>query len=77
MLLPFLGNTYMPSFREMKDKEYIPHGTYLKLLIGFLVLVFLAPAVSAHNEVYVYQEMPAGYGCGLNFLRSFLHFHLL
>ena len=34
MLLIFLGNTYMPSFLEMKDREYIPHKTYLKLLIG-------------------------------------------
>jgi len=24
----------MPSFQEMKDREYIPHKTYLKLLIG-------------------------------------------
>ena len=34
MPLMFLGNTCMLSFREMKDREYIPHGTYLKLLIG-------------------------------------------
>jgi hypothetical protein len=34
MVLPILGNTYMVSLREMKDREYIPHGTYLKLLIG-------------------------------------------
>jgi hypothetical protein len=34
MALMFLGDTCMLSFREMKDKEYIPHGTYLKLLIG-------------------------------------------
>lgn len=34
MLLAFLGDTDMLSFREMKDREYIPHGTYLKLLIG-------------------------------------------
>lgn len=34
MLLTFLGKTDMLSFREMKEREYIPHGTYLKLLIG-------------------------------------------
>ncbi|VVB61762.1 Transglutaminase-like superfamily protein [uncultured archaeon] len=34
MLFIFLGNTCMLSFREMKDREYIPHKTYLKLLIG-------------------------------------------
>jgi hypothetical protein len=34
MLLFFLGNICMLSFREMKDREYIPHKTYLKLLIG-------------------------------------------
>jgi len=34
MLLIFLGNTCMLSFQEMKDREYIPHKTYLKLLIG-------------------------------------------
>jgi len=34
MVPTFLGDSYMTSFREMKDREYIPHGTYLKLLIG-------------------------------------------
>jgi hypothetical protein len=34
MLFIYLGNTFMLSFREMKEREYIPKGTYLKLLIG-------------------------------------------
>jgi hypothetical protein len=34
MLLVFLGDTSMVSFREMKDRGYIPQKTYLKLMIG-------------------------------------------
>lgn len=34
MLLVFLGGNSMVSFREMKDKGYIPQKTYLKLMIG-------------------------------------------
>jgi hypothetical protein len=34
MLRMFLGDSVMPSFREMKDKGYIPQKTYLKLMIG-------------------------------------------
>jgi len=30
----FLGKIYMHSFREMKDRGYIPQKTYLKLMIG-------------------------------------------
>ena len=30
----FLGSNTMVSFREMKDRGYIPQKTYLKLMIG-------------------------------------------
>jgi len=34
MLLVFLVDNIMVSFREMKDRGYIPQKTYLKLMIG-------------------------------------------